>query len=247
MTVPAVTLHRFFLPVDAFDADEVTFPPDIARQIRRVLRLRPGDRVMALDGSGGECTVRLDLVASAVRGTVEERRPNIAEPAAELALYAGTLKSARLEWVLQKGTELGVSRFVPIITARSVAHEGGENRRWRFDAVVREAAEQSRRGRIPSVSRPLSFQNALADAARGLAIILWEGERSIHLRDVPLDTNSGPIGLFVGPEGGFAEDEIALARAHGAHIATLGARILRAETASIAAATLLLARLGDLG
>lgn len=242
-----MTLHRFFLPAGAFDCDEVTFPPDAARQITRVLRLRPGDRVIALDSTGEECVVRLDHAAGAVRGRVEERRPNASEPVARLELYPGTLKAARLEWVLQKGTELGVSSFVPIVTARSVAHEGGENRRRRFDAVVREAAEQSRRGRIPPVSPPLPFAEALVRAAAGPTVVLWEDERSTHLRDVPLPSAAEPIAVFVGPEGGFTDDEIALARTHGAQTATLGPRILRAETASIAAAALLLARLGDLG
>lgn len=243
-----MTLHRFFLPPEAFQTDTVLFSADQAHQIRSVLRLRVGDRVLALDGAGGEAVVRLVSVGRQIEGMVEERGRNAAEPRTSLTLYQGLLKGARLELVLQKGTEIGVTGFVPVQTQRSVPSEPNPARQRRFAAIVREAAEQSRRGRLPEVSPALSFPAALARASTGgLTVLLWEDEQSLHLSNLSIVPDETAVSLFVGPEGGFTADEAAQARRSGAHVVTLGPRILRAETAALVGAALLLARRGDLG
>jgi 16S rRNA (uracil1498-N3)-methyltransferase len=242
-----VTLHRFFVPATAISNNEVIFPADPGRQIRRVLRLQQGDRVVVLDGSGSELVVQLTSVRDTVAGTVEERRANRAEPKANLHLYLGLLKSAKLELVLQKCTELGASRFVPMSTSRSVPGEPGAARQRRFESIVREAAEQSRRGRLPTVAATAEYTAALWDASRhGPVIVLWEEEQARHLREVPVGHDEA-VSLFVGPEGGFTPAEAQEALDLGAQVATLGPRILRAETAAIAGVCLLLSRLDDLG
>lgn len=236
-----VTLHRFFLPASSSQTDRVTFPPEQSRQIRTVLRLRPGDCVVALDGAGQELLIRLDDVRLEVQGTVESRGRNQAEPDLSVVLYQGVLKAAKFEMVLQKCTEIGVAGFVPMSTSRSVPSEPGGPKLRRYETIVREAAEQSRRGKVPLVSDPVPYVEAVRNAVtRGQVVLLWEEEHHVHLDEVPRTPPGGRMSLFVGPEGGFTAEEVAQAREAGAHIASLGPRILRAETAAIAASALLL-------
>ncbi len=241
-----VTLHRFFLPSEAVSGTVVTFPPESARQIERVLRLKPGDRVVALDGSGREHVVLLDTVGRGAVGSIECTRPNEAEPVTRLTLYLGLLKGAKFELVLQKCTEVGVSCFVPVATARAVRAEPSVTRQTRFVAIVREAAEQSGRGLVPQVGEPAPLRDALLHAcATGPTVLLWEDERNRRMKDLELPAESGSANLFVGPEGGFTAEEVESARRAGAQIVMLGRRILRSETAAIVGAALLLERCGE--
>jgi 16S rRNA (uracil1498-N3)-methyltransferase len=243
-----VTVHRFFLPPESFESGQVTFPREISHQLTRVLRLRSGDRVIALDGSGTELTVRLDALGGIATGIVEERRQNDAEPRIRLVLYQALLKGPKFEVVLQKGTEIGVSEFRPIVTERSVRAALSTARRRRYAEIVRESAEQSRRGILPPVAEPCDLALALRRAAsEGPVLFLWEEEKTARLTTVIAAVATDSVALFVGPEGGFTDQEAALALDQGALICTLGRRMLRAETAAIVGAALLLARHEDLG
>lgn len=243
-----VTLNRFFLSPDALEADRVIFPAEQSHQIRRVLRLQAGDRVVVLDGTGAELIVRLDTVQSTAAGTVEERRWNRAEPHTRVVLYQGLLKGAKLEMVLQKCTEIGVAGFVPVVTARSVPSDMSAAKQRRYEVIIREAAEQSRRGVLPALSPVMSFGDAVQRAAADGSVILpFEGSEAVGLREIRRSSGEKTIGLFVGPEGGFSDDEVELVRGVGARIVTLGPRILRAETAAIVSAALVLAQMGELG
>lgn len=235
-----VTLHRFFLDPSAVGGAEVQFPPAISHQMSRVLRLEVGDRVIVLDGSGREWTVRLDRVRGVARGIVEREGENAAEPSVTVVLYQGMVKGSKFETIVQKCTEIGVSRFVPVLTERSVASEINPKRYDRFEVIAREAAEQSGRGKVPVVGPPVDFHDAVRRAAgAGAAFLLWEEERTARLRHVT-EIAAAPIALFVGPEGGFTAAEAQEARGMGVHIVTLGPRILRAETAAIVGSALLL-------
>ncbi len=241
-----LTLHRFFLPAESFGSTDVSFTPEAARQLDRVLRCEVGDRVIALDGSGDEIEVELRAVGKLTTGAIVSRRRNHAEPSIRLSLYMGLLKGSKLELVLQKCTEVGVSRFVPVVTQRAVPSEPSESRHTRFTAIVREAAEQSRRGIVPTIDAPLSWEEALADAeTRGPAIVLWEEERTNRFDSLNSIAHSA-AGLLIGPEGGLTPAEVESARGRGAHIVSLGPRILRAETAAIVGSALLLQRAGAL-
>lgn len=237
-----LAVHRFFLPAGCIDGKRVSIPPDQARQIRTVLRLRPDDRIVVLDNSGDEFVVRL---LSFAEGIVEEQRRNKAEPSTRIVLYQGMLKGSKMDFVLQKGTEIGVAGFVPVLMERSVAGEPGEARQRRYQTIVQEAAEQSGRGRIPEVSPATSLPDALT-AAEGPLVIPWEGETADHLRSLSI-ARGETMSLFIGPEGGLSAAEVDAARRAGAHVVSLGRRILRAETAAIVAASLLLGAAGDLG
>jgi 16S rRNA (uracil1498-N3)-methyltransferase len=247
-------MHRFFLLPDSIVGDVVTFEPAVTHQLRTVLRLRPGERVIVLDGSGLEyevVLVRLDRTVA--EGRVSARRMSLAEPRLSLTLYQSVIKGDGFEWVLQKGTELGVSRFVPLLTQRAVLRDPQriEKRYPRWERIVREAAEQSGRGRLPHLWAPTAFPKACAESVQEHDIVLlpWEcasgAGLSTVLRTLPSQVSSAA--LLVGPEGGFDPAEVALAEGSRIRVVTLGPRILRAETAGIVASAIVLHELGEMG
>jgi 16S rRNA (uracil1498-N3)-methyltransferase len=170
------------------------------------------------------------------------------------------IRAPKLEVVLQKCTELGVVAFVPVYCQRSVVGQADEMspaKIERWDRIVVEAAEQSGRGKLPVIQPAVQFAQA-CESARGLSLMLWEGERDLRLREAlkpttdvrPARGGGGrpfSVNLFVGPEGGFTDDEVERARSAGIVAVTCGPRVLRAETASIAATSAILFALGDLG
>jgi len=251
-----MSLHRFFVPCDVFSGDEVRLEGDLAHRLSRVLRLEAGAAVVLLDGSGLEHETRLDAVGPRrVAGTVVSRRPGRAEPRVRLVLYQSLVKGERFDWVLEKGTELGVAAFVPLLSRRNVVRAApgrpGRSERWR--RVVREAAEQCGRCVLPEILPAEGLKEALSEAA-DLRLLLWEGEEALGLaaalrRARPaLEAVERPaVAVLIGPEGGFAAEEVALAREAGAQVVSLGRRILRSETAGIVAAAAVLYELGELG
>lgn len=237
-------MHRFFLSPDDFHGEHIIFPPDLARQMRSVLRLHPEDEVVALDGLGNAFRVGLTHVArDQVRGRILQRMVATGEPAGDLILCQALSKGERFEWVLQKGVELGVTVFQPMITHRTLRRQVGADRWRRWRRIIREAAEQSGRGRLPQLLDPVSFADALA-ARRGLGVLPTVFAQN-PVR-AALAAASWPVTLFVGPEGGFAPEEVAEAAASGVTPVTLGPRTLRTETAAIALVTLTMAALGEI-
>ena len=246
-------MHRFFVPPDQIRHRFVEFDADQAHQMRRVLRLRPGDRVIALDGAGRQYEVTLEEVGNArATGRAADATVATGEPAARLSLYQSLLRREKFEWVLQKGTEIGVAAFVPVITRRSLvrdAEDVGPEKLGRWQRIIREAAEQSGRGLLPTLLPPLALAEATAGARTAdVALIAWEGETRRTIREA-LDGCAavGEIALFIGPEGGYDEEEVRQAESWGAVPVSLGGRILRTETAAIVGAALVLHHLGELG
>ncbi len=240
-------MHRFFVTGPWKTGDEVVLADDQAHQISQVLRLRPQTLITLLDNNGWAYTVVLTEVNKrVVRGRVTDRTPASGEPATYLTLYVGLLKADKFEWVLQKGTEIGVSCFVPLLTERSVVQTVSPTKQARWERILTEAAEQSGRGRIPQLRAPVPFSAALSALPPDtLALIPYEQEKTTTLRRVALSPPR-PLALFIGPEGGWSEHEIALAQQHDAIPITLGPRILRAETAAVVAAALVLYELGEM-
>lgn len=253
-------MHRFFVAPEALGdgavGGAVRLAGDQAHQIANVLRLHPGERVRLLDDAGWEYTVELTEVGRAgVVGRIERRSLATGEPRLKITLYQGLPRTGKFELVLQKCTELGVCAFVPLVTRRSVvstlaAAQGLKLERWR--RILVEAAEQSGRGRVPALAPPMLFEHACERAA-GLSLLLWEGERERGLRGAVAQGFAAagglPLGvnLFVGPEGGFEPREVETARGYGILPVGLGPRILRTETAGLAAAAALLWASGDFG
>lgn len=257
------TRHRFFVDSGRLGVEAVELDGARAHQMARVLRLRPGDQIVLLDGSGREQDVELvQVTPHRVRGNVRATRPSRGEPRLAITLYQALVAREKLEVVLQKGTEVGVSRFVPVRCERSLPARGDgidERRLDRWRRIVQEAAEQSRRGRLPVVDPPMRWDEALAGAsADGPTLVAWEGELVRSVRAAvrallaPIPPDGGPaaggrhLSLFVGPEGGLSNAEVARAPELGALTVSLGPRILRTETAGPILAALVLYEAGDL-
>ena len=230
-----MTVHRFFVAPSAIGEERFAIPAEIERQVRRVLRLRDGERIVLLTGDGEERECRLDGGDC----VVEERRTAIGEPRHRLTVAQALLKGDGFESVVRQGTEIGVAAFVPILTDRCVARELAPRRLERLRAIAREAAEQSERGIVPTIEEPLRFDQVLGP---DVTILAERGERP-GLGG--LDPMPGTI--VIGPEGGFTSDELRRATEAGAKLASLGSRILRSESVAAAATAVILSRTGDLG
>ncbi len=246
------SLRRFYVPPGTLRARNVTLGPDLAHRLGRVLRLKRGDRVVLFDGGRREFEVELTAVSgNAVTAVVVGEQPSPPEPAVALTLYQSLVRANRFDLVLEKGTEIGVARFAPVIAGRSRVqneHEPSSARAERWQRIVVEAAEQCGRGRPPAVDAPVALDEALR-AAPGVRLLPWEGERLQGLTAYVRSLRERPreVSLFIGPEGGFEAEEVDLARQEGAALVTMGHRILRSETAGIVAAALVLDALGEMG
>jgi 16S rRNA (uracil1498-N3)-methyltransferase len=222
--------HRFF--VDDEISEEVVLRGDQAHQIANVLRLSAGEQIM-LVRSGVESLVVLQSVdPDQVRGRCISKRQVDAEPRVWLSLALPILRGDRTEEVIEAVTQLGVSRIVPFVSARSVVRSLPDAKRQRWTRVAREAAETARRGRVPTIDEARDWER-LFDALDAPVLVAWESEVLVKLRDAVPDTTR--LSLVIGPEGGLSMEEIALAREHEAVTVSLGPRNLRSETAAIAA------------
>ena len=239
-------MHRFIVPGTPEIGEDLTLPADISHQIARVLRLHEGDEIRLLDGEGGEWTAsltRIDPKQSLAHAmSAFEGSP---EPIAQITLYAALIKYDRFEFMLQKATELGVSRLVPFVSAYTNARPPSDNRLSRWRRVIAEAVEQSGRTELPELDPTVNFTAAVAEVGSS-GILLWEAEDRLSLRVALAQHDGTNLGLFIGPEGGYSADEVEAAKSAGLALAGIGPRVVRAETASIAALTMALAHFGDM-
>lgn len=242
--------RRFVVRPDAIVAGRVRFDRGETHHLRRVLRLRPGALVEAADGTGRVVTVRLDaLDPDAASGTILGDVRETRESVCAITLAQAVLKGERMIWLVQKATELGVARIVPILTARVVASTpdtGARRRRW--ERVAAEAVKQCGRGVVPVIDPPRPLAEVLDEASDyDVTWLFWEGG------GVPVADAARAAGrprrvcLLVGPEGGFTRGEVERGIAAGARVVGLGPRILRAESAGLAGVTLCQHLFGDLG
>lgn len=243
-------MHRFFLPEDSFTQSRVVITGKLVHQLRNVLRLKAGDHIIVLDNSGWEYDVRLKALSSSkVEAEIVSKSPVTSEPKARITLYQALLKASNFEVVLHKCTEIGVAGFVPIVCERCVAGEPNSRKLSRWQNIIREAAEQSRRGKLPLLHKVTSFNQACKSAS-GLSLLPWEGEKlkgiGEVLRNYPRTGRALDISIFIGPEGGFTQREVGFAQSCGIVPVSLGPRILRAETAGLVAATIALYELGEM-
>jgi 16S rRNA (uracil1498-N3)-methyltransferase len=243
-------MHRFFVPKDWIHQGNVTITGEPLRQIGYVLRLKPTDRIIVLDNSGVEFEVEIQRITKEQSlGKVISRKPGQGEPNIKITLYQALLKSDKFELVLQKGVELGVTAFVPFTSERCVSRKESAAKIERWQKIIQEAAEQSERVILPVLRPLISFEEACRSVARP-ALMLWEEEKSISLKQTlqnPPFKNAAGISLFIGPEGGFPESEKELAIQNGIAVASLGKRILRAETAGLAAVSAIFYETGEMG
>jgi len=230
-------VHRLLVHPDPQDPETFRLDPRQSRHARLSLRLRPGDVFIAFDGRGREWEAEVVCTSPVVVARLLRPRPGIVPPH-RLTLYQGMPKSDKMDTIVRMGTELGIGRFVPVLMERSVKR-GGRVDRWR--RIAEEAAKQCRRADVPDVQDPLPFADAVAEfSGHGRRLFLWEGGGRPLLVALGAPAQDPDIGVFVGPEGGFAPEEVN-ALTPRAEAVTLGPLVLRTETAGIAAAAVLLA------
>ena len=240
-------MYRFFVEPEACRDDFVRLSGGDRNHIKNVLRLKVGESITVCTGGDREyiCEIAEYTDTEVVARIVDILGTN-GELPVEITLYQGLPKSDKLELIIQKAVELGAVRIVPVVTKRTVVKlDSGKaaKRVERYNTIALSAAKQSKRNIIPQVDRVMTFSEALEDAKHlDMNLIPYEEAKGIqHSKEVIRQiAGKRSLGIFIGPEGGFAEEEIEAAKAMGAECITLGHRILRTETAGLAILSILM-------
>jgi len=243
-------MHCFYIDPPANGA--AALPADEAKHAARVLRLRPGDEVCAMDGAGGRW--RAEIAGAAgdeVTVRLVEALPSNESPV-RVTVYQGVPKADKLDFIAQKLTELGAAALTPVRMSRCVTRldeKDGRKRRGRLDKIAREAAKQCKRGSSTVVMEPQTWKQ-LKEKMSGhdLLMVPWEDAKGYGLQAARADfPDAKDIGIIIGPEGGMSAAEIQAIEEIGARQITLGPRILRTETAAVASCAMAMLLWGDIG
>jgi 16S rRNA (uracil1498-N3)-methyltransferase len=238
-------MRRFFLP-DAIEASRlIQLSGQDARHISHVLRLKPGEVIEVAGASGQIGLARIERVENdQVIAYVESLKTGGAEPPVSIILAQGLPKADKMEFIVQKAVELGVSAIAPMACEHSVVRYDSKKaaaRVERWQSIAREAAKQSKRDNIPAVAPIRELKQVLQECPDGTTIImLYEGKTPVCLRQALRQSAAASYLLLIGPEGGFSQAEVELCQQFGGQSVTLGPRILRTETASLAAVSIIL-------
>ncbi|WP_127579796.1 16S rRNA (uracil(1498)-N(3))-methyltransferase [Paenibacillus koleovorans] len=251
-------MQRYFIPAGQLTDTEATITGEDAHHLIKVMRARAGETIICSDGEGREVLAEiLTTDSGTVRAKVIEHLPLHAEPAVQVWIAQSLPKGDKLETVIQKGTEIGASRFIPFLSARTIVQyderkEAKRVDRWR--KIAKEAAEQAHRNKVPQIDSPLAWKKLLQAANEAdAAFFCYEKPSGSQLRtairealeQAPRDKLK--LMLIIGPEGGFTEQELQEAEAAGCRAVSLGARILRTETAGMVGLTCILYESGEMG
>ena len=238
------TLRRAFVSGTPKEGDHLDLDPDESHHVARVLRLKVRDALAVFDGNGGEWEATIEAATrERVSVVVGRPVPGAVEPAVRVVLHQALVRPEKLEWVLQKGTEVGVAAFRLVPSDRAEAPPPSPARLARYARIVMEACKQSGRRRLPALS-----SGALdAPPAGVVAIVLGHAPEVASIGTVLAGPRAEDVWLAVGPEGGFSESELDVLIRAGWRCASLGPRVLRTETAGVVAAALVLHAWGDLG
>lgn len=257
----AWTMQRYFLPPEQFHLDNqtVTIEGDDAHHLMRVMRADIGDKVICSNGLDREVLVRISqLDKGLVTAEIVEELPMNAESAVQVWIAQSLPKGDKMETIIQKGTEIGAARFLPFLSERTIVQYDAKKeakRTERWQKIAKEAAEQAHRNRVPQVEAVYSWKQLLQQAKEAdAAWICYEKEDGQQLKPAIQEAlAAGKLGqgskvvIAVGPEGGFTEQEIKQAEEAGFRSVSLGARILRTETAAMVGLTCLFYETGEMG
>ena len=250
-------MHKFFTPKELINGDVAKIIGDDVKHIYKVLRITQGEKVTLNNCEGVEYIAKvISVTKQEVLLEVLEKLDVNNESDIKIYLFQGLPKSQKMDLIVQKGTELGVTEFIPTITHRVDVKLKGEFKKLdRLNRIALEAAKQSKRSIIPKVSEPIEFEDMIEKInSLDLVLVPYENAENFGIKKLVnnLEKNGSvekikSVGIFVGPEGGIEEDEIEKLKENGAHIITLGKRILRTETAGFVATSLIQFELSDLG
>jgi len=233
---------RFYLPsINPQNDTLIISDKNIIHQITKVLRLKKNDVLVVFSPQTEYEVVLKNVSENHLMATILEKRASKREPAKKLILYQSLLKKDKFEWILQKGVELGVYAFIPIITDNSIVRKISDNKLERYQKIIKEATEQCGGQHLAELKTTISFNQTIEmiKNEKGQKILAWEGEDKKLLSQI-INKNADELHLFIGPEGGFSPSEVELAKQSSFTLVSLGKRILRAETAAIAACSLIL-------
>ena len=231
-----MSLPRFHCPFPLAANQRIELPEHLAHHAARVLRLRDGSDIILFDGEGGHFPEQLEIGGKRAWASLGERIQFEAELPVRTVLIQGIASANKMDWIVEKAVEMGVSQLVPIAAQRSVIQLSGERREkrvqhWRRIAVA--ASEQSGRNRLMEVCPPMSLIDWLNGKASGLLCVVCHPDAETPFASAIRD-HDGDIALLVGPEGGWSDEELSLMAEHGLRPVQFGARVLRTETAGIA-------------
>jgi 16S rRNA (uracil1498-N3)-methyltransferase len=246
-------LTRLFIDGELLPGTALALPVGAAQHIARVLRLQPGDELRLFNGDGGEYEARVGLIArNGVSVLVGARHEIDRESPLQVTLLQGIARGEKMDLILQKSTELGIAVIRPLLSLRSnvrLSKDNMERKHEHWLGVMRSACEQCGRNRVPQLLPALRVAEALIPLQQPVRLLLEPEEDSQGIRQLlPADVEvaTTPIVLLVGPEGGFDDAEIQAAHAAGFRSCRMGPRVLRTETAALAALAALQALAGDL-
>lgn len=254
-------MHRFFVNRESIIADHVKIAGDDAEQIRKVLRLKEGEEIAVLDGQGWEYKVQLDEIKKGyATGEIKSKDFKAEDSKIKIILGQGIPKGEKMDLIIQKATELGVSEIIPLKLERCVVRikDEGADKIKRWQRIAKESSEQSLRRFIPSIKFVYNLREFCDKYENSdFKIVFYEGEKKKGLRELltlpPLSPpykggdKGAVISVIVGPEGGLSSEEVEIANSYGFISAGLGQRILRTETVALIAISILQFLYGDLG
>lgn len=246
-------MHRFFVDKENIQSDKITITGEDVKHIKNVLRLSEQDEVCLCDKQGTDYIVRIvDLSKEKIICEIVETKSSNTEPPVEIILYQGIPKATKMDLIIQKSTEIGVAKIVPVLTSRTIVKiqdmKKEEKKLERWSKIAEESAKQSRRSIIPEIPKIYTFDDMMKELKdNGLIIVPYENEKKVGIKEVLKDKPSRKVNIVIGPEGGFEEDEVQMLKTIDANIVSLGPRILRTETAGFVTSALVLYELGDLG
>lgn len=242
-------MPRFFTDALRFDTEikEAVIDGEDGRHISRSLRMRIGEALTVSDGRGFDYDGEIEEISGdTVTVRLFRQYKNESEPTLRVTLYPGMPKGDKLELVVQKSTEMGACGITPVLTDRSVSRPDAKSaakKQERLQRIALEAAKQSGRGAVPEIGAMMSFKEAVR-SAKGTKILFYEGGGLPLSKCLPAEETE--VSVFIGPEGGFAPEEVEFAKENGVVTATLGPRILRTETAPLAALSILMYITGNM-
>ena len=249
-------MHRFFIDTHQinFIQNRIIIENEDVKHISRVLRLKEKDKVEICDGKNTEYICEIQSIdKNSVSLSIIGKEQSFKEPPIKTVLYQGSPKGDKMNLIIQKTVELGITEIIPVKMKRTIVQFGDKDKQKKVDRwqrVALEAAKQSKRGIVPAVHFPLNFGQALEHSKKNqLNIMPYENENKKGFRTVMESLNKDnidKIGIWIGPEGGLAEEEVAKAINNKVHLITLGPRILRTETAGFITLSLIMYELGDL-
>ena len=244
-------MQRYFVSEDAFQDRHIRLTGEEVHHIRNVMRFQPNDQIIVCkeDGMDYVCSIS-EINRKEIICEVVEKRPSKGEPKTKITVAQSLMRSNKLEWMIQKGTEIGAASFQPFRSERSlikIDDQKERKKRERWQRIAKEAAEQSHRGKVPAVLPALSWDDFLSEMEKFPLVLIAYEKGGLPLNQVMTESQAGEILLVIGPEGGFTEAEVDEAKERGAVPVTLGNRILRAETAPLVALSCMLFARHDLG